>query len=84
MNSNIESRCLTLKEAAAYVGLHPRSYRDAVRRGIYPDKIPGTRRYDRYAIDARLNATSGIKDMDPDIIVKPHISAYDEWFGDES
>ena len=84
MNSNIVPRCLTLKEAAAYVGLNPRSYRDAVRRGIYPDKIPGTRRYDRNAIDVILNLTSGIKDTDHDIIVKPHISAYDEWFDDES
>ncbi len=51
MNSPIEPRCITLEEAAAYVGLKPRSYRAAVHRGIYP--IPGTKRESTYPLANR-------------------------------
>lgn len=80
--SDIPPRCLTLKQAAAYVGLTPRSYREAVRQNKYPDIMPGTRRYDRNAIDARLNAASGMTQHHD--IAKPKFSAYDDWFGNES
>ena len=78
---NILPRCLSLKEAAAYVGLTPRSYKEAVRRDKYPDTLPGTRRYDRNAIDARLNAESGITETRHPDIAKPKASEYDDWFG---
>jgi hypothetical protein len=78
---NISPRCLTLKQAATYVGLTPRSYREAVRQNKYPDIIPGTRRYDRNAIDARLNAASGVTQHQD--IAKPKFSPYDDWFGNE-
>jgi len=84
MNSRIVPRCITLKEAAAYVGLRPRSYIAAARRGVYPDAIPGTRRYDRNAIDAKLDAASGIKEIETNGASKRHVSAYDEWFGNEN
>jgi hypothetical protein len=83
-DSNIFPRCLTLKEAAAYVGLTPKSYKEAVRRDKYPGTLPGTRRYDRNAIDVRLNAESGITETQHSSIAKPKVSAYDDWFGDEN
>ena len=83
-DSNILPRCLTLKEAAAYVGLTPRSYKEAVRRDKYPDTLPGTRRYDRNAIDARLNAERGITETQHSDSATPKASEYDDWFGDEN
>jgi hypothetical protein len=81
-NILLPPRCLTLKQAAAYVGLTPRSYREAVHQNKYPDIIPGTRRYDRNAIDSRLNAASVMTQHHD--IAKPKFSAYDDWFGNES
>ena len=80
-DSNIPPRGLTLKQAATYVGLTPRSYREAVRQNKYQDIMSGTRRYDRNAIDARLNAASGMTQHHD--IAKQKFSAYDDWFGNE-
>lgn len=48
-----EPRCTSLKQAAAHAGLTATSFKDWVRKGILPGPIPGTRVYDRRAIDAK-------------------------------
>ena len=57
----IEARGLSIEEAAAYAGCKSVSaFRDWVRRGLMPRRIPGTHRYDRRAIDAALDRMSGL------------------------
>ena len=73
-----ESRCVRIKEAAAYVGMSPPSYYAAVKRGLFPPRVPGTNLYDIKAIDAALDRlarnTTGEK-PEP----APIINAYDAW-----
>jgi hypothetical protein len=67
-------RCLTIKQAAEYAGCRTvAAYRDRVRRGILPGPIPGTRAYDRHAIDAALDRASGIKPSTKEL------SPYEAW-----
>lgn len=56
----IEPRGMSVEDAAAYAGCTIATFRDWVRRGIMPGPIPGTHRYDRKAIDAKLDARSGL------------------------
>lgn len=53
-------RCLSRQDAACHCGVSVYSFDDWVRRGILPKPIPGTRRWDRKAIDAALDRLSGI------------------------
>jgi hypothetical protein len=68
-------RCLTRDQAAAYCGLEPVGFDAWVRRGIVPGAIPGTRRWDRHAIDAALDKRSGLASPSP----VGELSPYDEW-----
>ena len=49
------SRLLAREEAAAYCDLSPSGFDTWVRAGRLPGPIPGTRRYDRKALDAALD-----------------------------
>src|SRR3974390_3168820 len=71
----IEPRGVSRKQAAAYAGCESLSaFNDWVRRGIMPGPIPGTRKWDRKAIDAALDRLSGIQPK-----IKSQMSPYDAW-----
>ena len=65
-------RLIGRKEAAAYCGVSEATFSNWVAGHIMPPTIPGTRKWDRRAIDARLDEISGLqpaKEEDP----------YDKW-----
>jgi hypothetical protein len=55
-----EPRLMTGAEAAAYLGLTPASFSKWVASGRAPKPLPGTRRWDRKAIDLALDKISAI------------------------
>jgi hypothetical protein len=58
----VEPRGMTREQAAAYCGCESTAaFSDWVRRGIVPGPLPGTRRWDRKAIDAALDRVSGLE-----------------------
>src|SRR5215831_3032619 len=58
----IEPRGLSKEQAAAYAGCQTLSaFNDCIRRGIMPDRFPGTHKWDRRAIDAALARLSGLQ-----------------------
>jgi hypothetical protein len=62
LSSGVPPRGMTKKEAAAYCGCDSLAAFDHwVRRGILPGPIPGTHRWDRRAIDMRLDLASGLQ-----------------------
>ena len=68
-------RGMSKHEAATYAGCKTLSaFNDWVRRGIMPGPIPGTRRWDRKAIDVALDRLSGLEGR-----IEPQQSPYDEW-----
>ncbi len=56
----LEPRCIPITEAAAYCGLTPSGFRHWVAIGRLPGALPGTRRWDRRAIDVALDRLSGL------------------------
>lgn len=71
----IEPRGMSREQAAAYAGCESLSaFNNWVRRGIMPKPIPGTRKWDRKAIDAALDRMSGL-----DSKMQLQRSPYDEW-----
>lgn len=54
-------RLMSGSEAAAYCGLVPASFSAWVAAGRLPRPLPGTRRWDRKAIDLALDKLSGIE-----------------------
>ena len=68
---NGQRRGLTLAEAAQHAGVSQSAFRDWVRKGKVPGSWPGTRRYDRWALDMALDRMSGLKTAPS--------SAYQDW-----
>src|SRR5665213_2593581 len=69
-----QPRGLSASEAAIYAGCQTiAAYRAWVRRGIMPGPIPGTRRYDRRALDLALDRLSQITHQSSER------SAYGQW-----
>ncbi len=60
-------RLLTRQQAAAYCSISLETFDDYRRRGIVPDPVDGTARWDRKLIDQWLDRASGIKSekLDP-------------------
>ncbi len=64
-------RLMSGAEAAAYLGLQPPTFSQWVAAGRVPKPLPGTRRWDRVALDQALDKLSGIAssiapaDVDP-------------------
>lgn len=54
------------KEAAAYCGIAESTFSLWVAKGKAPPTVPGTRKWDRHAIDALLNAFSGLDEPSSD------------------
>ncbi len=65
---------MNIHKAAEFCGLTIKGYRAAMRRGILPRPVRGTKRYDKVAIEKTLGRIAN-DDMLPDIA----ISAYDQW-----
>lgn len=66
-------RGLTRQEAAAYAGCQTISaFKERIRRGLLPGPMPGTRTWDRKAIDAALDRASGLT-------AKSGLSPLEEW-----
>ena len=53
-------RLMSGADAAAYCGLTPVSFAKWVAAGTVPGPLPGTRRWDRKALDLALDKASGI------------------------
>jgi hypothetical protein len=69
-----QPRGLSVTAAAIYTGCQTvAAFRAWVRRGIMPRPMPGTRRYDRRAIDLALDRLSQIASQSPEP------SAYGQW-----
>ena len=58
--AEIVSRGLTQKQAAAYCGLSPSAFRNAVRDKELPGPTVPSKRYDRVLLDTAMNQLSGI------------------------
>ena len=56
----IQPRGFSLGQAAAYCGVCVEAFWDWRKRGLMPEPWPGTKRWDRLAIDRRLDKLSGI------------------------
>jgi predicted DNA-binding transcriptional regulator AlpA len=70
-----DARLMSGSAAAAYLGLTPASFAKWVADGRAPRPLPGTRRWDRKAIDQILDKTSGI--AAPSIV--PTEDPYETW-----
>jgi hypothetical protein len=68
----IAPRLLTREQAAAYCGVGLTTFTAWVRRGIVPGPVHRTHRWDIKAIDAALDAQSGID-------AKLEGKAFDQW-----
>lgn len=68
----MQVRGLSIEDAARYCGITPDTYKEWEREGWVPGPWPGTRRYDRKAIDRALDARSGIFD-------EPALDPLEEW-----
>ncbi|HTK34600.1 MAG TPA: hypothetical protein VL358_04830 [Caulobacteraceae bacterium] len=62
MNTGLTPRLLTLEQAAAYLGLPLATTR---KLGIGVVQMGGRVRYDRLALDAHLDAVSGLDSQSP-------------------
>ena len=69
-------RLIGRKEAAAYCGVSPTSFSAWVAAGKMPEAIPGTRKWDRKAIDARLDEISGL--VEP-VAQRSHDGEFERW-----
>lgn len=61
-------RLIGRKEAATYCGIAESTFSLWVATNKMPQSIPGTRKWDKRAIDARLDEISGLvaeKELDP-------------------
>lgn len=58
-------------EAARYCSCHPSTFSRWVATGRMPSSLPGTRKWDRFAIDAKISALSGMCDQMP---VDPYLA----------
>ncbi|MGX0963196.1 hypothetical protein AB7M63_003645 [Bradyrhizobium japonicum] len=75
-----EKRCLTKQEAADYCGCNTLAAFDQWRaKGIVPDAIPGTNRWDRKALDQALDRASGIV-----TVSDAELTPYQRWKADHA
>ena len=56
----IAPRGLTKADAAAYCGCSKDAFNTWIKKGLVPEAIPGTQRWDRKAIDWYLDRASGL------------------------
>lgn len=75
---SLAPRLLSKKIAAAYCSLSPSGFDDWRRKGLLPDPIPGTNRWDIRLLDKALDKLSGLNLTQTQTPPNPQ-SAYDEW-----
>ncbi len=63
---NDSPRLIGRKEAAAYCGISPTCFSMWVASHKMPPAIPGTRKWDKRAIDAKLDEISGLTPAEPE------------------
>jgi hypothetical protein len=74
---------MTGSEAAAYLGLTPATFSKWVADRRVPQPLPGTRRWDRKAIDLALDKASGI--VEPSVMPEEDFdTAYARWEKEEA
>ena len=75
LSGPIPPRGMSKEQAAAYAGCETLSaFNDWVRRGVMPGPIPGTRKWDKKAIDTALDRLSGLGPT-----IEHQLSPYDAW-----
>lgn len=72
-----QPRLMSGAEVAEYLGLTPASFAKWVADGRAPKPLPGTRRWDRKAVDLALDKASGI--VAPSIVPDGDDAAEAEW-----
>lgn len=65
MNTSNSPRLIGRKEAAEYCGISPTCFSMWVASHKMPPAIPGTRKWDKRAIDAKLDEISGLTPAEP-------------------
>tara|TARA_R110000868_G_scaffold123244_2_gene326470 strand:+ start:1167 stop:1424 length:258 start_codon:yes stop_codon:yes gene_type:complete len=73
-----QPRAFSRANAASYCGITPSAFGVWQSKGIVPGPIPGTRRWDRRALDHALDRLSGIEDR------PAPASALDAWLERQS
>ena len=71
----LEPRLMTRDQAATYCGLSRNQFSNWVRDGLVPPPIARTKRWDRHAIDQRLDQLSGLA-------VQSALSPLEQWKAD--
>ena len=66
VSNNASPRLIGRKEAAEYCGISPTCFSLWVSTHKMPPPIPGTRKWDRRAIDAKLDEISGLAATEPE------------------
>jgi hypothetical protein len=74
-NDNIAPRGITRADAAAYCGVSPATFSRWIASGIMPSAIPGTRIWDRAAIERAFDKMSGFT-----VPVAANDNSIDAWF----
>lgn len=74
-----EPRLIGRKEASAYLGIAESTFSMWVASGKIPEPIPGTRKWDKKAIDARLDEISGLAPIAPIAPAVDARGAYERW-----
>jgi predicted DNA-binding transcriptional regulator AlpA len=59
-------RLMTRPQAAAYLGISASTFSTWVAMGKAPPPVPGTRRWDKKAIDAKFDDIDGIRTGEPE------------------
>lgn len=72
-----EPRLMTGAEAAAHCHVTPTTFSKWVAEGRIPKPLPGTRRWDRKALDLALDKLSGI--VAPSVVPSANADAEEEW-----
>ncbi|MEH3090749.1 MAG: hypothetical protein PGN20_01640 [Agrobacterium cavarae] len=67
-----QPRLIGRKDAAAYLGIAESTFSSWVSSHKMPPPIPGTRKWDRKAIDARIDEISGLGSNDDE-------DPYEKW-----
>lgn len=70
-------RLIGRKEAAAYLGIAESTFSMWVSTHKMPHAVAGTRKWDKRAIDARLDELSGLKPSDAE-------DSYEKWMRENS
>ncbi len=76
--ASVTPRLMTRRQAAEYLGLSPEGFSQWVGSGRVPHALPGTKRWDRVAIDRAIDRASGILPAHG-VAEASVVSALDEW-----